>query len=75
MEYITLPVGKGGIPAPGKSALNQILKTNLPNWHTTLFQRPYNVILTLWTLDGRRFDVVGRQKRRIESRCHEKSIN
>ena len=31
-----------------------------PSWHRTLFQHSYNVICTLWTLDGRYFDVVCR---------------
>ena len=28
------------------------------NWHTTLFQRLYNVIWMLWSLDGRCFKVL-----------------
>ena len=30
-------------------------RTHFPNWHTTLFERPYNVI---WTLYGRWFEVL-----------------
>ena len=40
-----------------ETSFNQTVEY-LPSWHATLFQRPSNVIWTLWTLDGRWNNVV-----------------